>query len=188
MKGLPSRALGLGLVAALALHTASKGATLVQEMLWLCHVATLIMALGLVVGWHRGVAAGFLLHVGFGTVGWLLDVLATGDTTLSSVLVHVLPLVAGALEVRRKGCPSGLVVPTWLFFTAWVISCHWTTDPALNVNMAHAPWGPLAHVMGGVWVSGAFNSAVLLGLFVLTDAVLRRVIRAPSVAVHSAHG
>ncbi|HYH97126.1 hypothetical protein [Hyalangium sp.] len=181
MKRLPSRVLGLALVGALALHTASKDAAHLQEMLWLCHVATLLMALGLLAGWHRWVAGGFLLHVAFGTVGWFIDVLETRDTTLSSVLVHMLPLVAGALEVRWKGWPSSVVLPTWLFFTLWVISCHWTTDPALNVNMAHAPWGPLAHVLGGVWVSGAFNSAVLLGLFVLTDAVLRRLNPAPSV-------
>jgi hypothetical protein len=188
MTSLPSRALGLALMGVLALHTASKDAAHLQEMLWLCHVATLLMAMGLLAGWHRWVAGGFLLHVAFGTVGWLLDVLETGDTTLSSVLVHMLPLVAGTLEVKRKGWPSGVVLPTWLFFTLWVISCHWTTDPALNVNMAHAPWGPLAHVMGGVWVSGAFNSTVLLGIFLLADAVLCRLIRASSVAVDSAHG
>ena len=73
MKPVLSRALGLALVGALAFHTASKGAAHVQEMLWLCHVATALMALGLLVGWHRAVAGGFLLHVGFGTVGWLLD-------------------------------------------------------------------------------------------------------------------
>jgi hypothetical protein len=188
MKPPPSRVLGLALVGALALHTVSKDAGYWQEMFWLCHVATAAMALGLLAGWHRVVAGGFILHVGFGTVGWLLDVAATRDTTLSSVLVHLLPLTAGVSEVRRKGWPSGVVLPSWLFYSAWVLSCHWTTDPALNVNMAHGAWGPIAHLMGGVWLSGAFNSAILLGTFFVADAVLRRLSRSRSVAVHSAHG
>jgi hypothetical protein len=157
-------------------------------MLWLCHVASALMAIGLLAGRHRLVAAGFLFHVGFGTLGWVLDVLATNDTTLSSVLVHLLTLVAGVVEVRRKGWPEGVVLPAWLFLTAWVFSCHWTTDPALNVNLAHAAWGPLASVMGGVWLSGVFNSAFMLGSFLVSDKVLRRLTRPRSVAVHSAGG
>jgi len=188
MKPPPSRVLGVALVGALALHTASKGSAYVQEMFWLCHVATAVMAIGLLAGWHRVMAGGFILHVGFGTVGWLLDVVATRDTTVSSVLVHVLPLAAGAIEVRRKGWPTGVVLPSWLFYSLWVLSCHWTTDPALNVNMAHGAWGPIAHLMGGVWLSGAMNSAILLGTFFAADAVLRRLTRSRSMAVHSTPG
>ncbi|WP_224240983.1 hypothetical protein [Hyalangium gracile] len=189
MKELPSRLLGVALLGAFALHAATKDAAHLQEMLWLCHVATVVMALGLLSGWHRLVAMGFLLHVGFGTVGWLLDVLATRDTTPSSVLVHVLPLVFGALEVRRRGWPSGVVLPAWLCFSAWVVLCRWVTDPALNVNLAHEAWGPLAHVMGGVWLSWAFNAAVMLGGFCLSHVALRRLTaRSRSLAVDSAHG
>jgi hypothetical protein len=186
MKPPSPRVMGLALVAALALHATSKGAAHLQEMFWLCHVATALMAIGLLAGWHRVVATGFILHLGFGTVGWLLDVVATRDTTVSSVLVHLLPLAAGAIEVRRKGWPRGVVLPAWLFYSLWVMSCHWTTDPAHNVNMAHGAWGPIAHWMGGVWLSGAINSAILLGTFLAADGVLRRLTRSRSVELHSA--
>jgi hypothetical protein len=186
MSSLPSRVLGLALVGALALHAASKDVAHLQEMLWLCHVASALMALGLLAGWHRVVAACFLLHVGFGSLAWLIDALTTFETTPTSVLLHLLSLVAGALEVRRKGWPRGMVLPTWLFFSLWVLSCHWTTDPAFNVNMAHAPWGPWAGVVGGVWWSGLINSTAMLVGFLLADAVLRRVTRSWSAASDSA--
>jgi hypothetical protein len=171
--------LGLMIAGSLALHASTKGTALLQELLWLCHVATGLMALGLLAGAHRVVAAGFLLHVGMGTAGWLLDLVATRETTPSSVLVHVLPLVSGALELRRKGWPRGVVLPAWLFFTAWVPMSRWVTDPALNVNLSHAGWEPLAHLTGGVWLSGAFNAMAMLGGFVIANAALRRLMDRP---------
>jgi hypothetical protein len=189
MRLLPSRLLGVVLLGAFALHASSKDVAHLQEMLWLCHVATVVMAVGLLAGWHRLVVAGFLMHVGCGTAGWALDVLATHDTTPSSVLVHVLPLAFGALEVRRKGWPSGVVLPAWLFFSAWVLCCHWVTDPAINVNLSHAAWGPLAHVIGGVWISGVLNSGLMLGGFTLVNAVMRRLSsRSRGLAVDSPPG
>ncbi len=174
-----SRVLGLVLAGAWALHASTKSGVYLQELLWLCHVATALMVVGLLAAVHRLVAAGFLLHAGFGTLGWLLDALATGETAPSSVLLHLLPVVIGPIEVRRNGWPRGVVLPAWLFFTAWVICSHWVTDPALNVNLSHAPWGPLASLTGGVWVGGALNSATMLGGFLIVNAVLRRVTDRP---------
>lgn len=174
MKTIPPRLMGVMLLGAFALHASSKDLAHLQEMLWLCHVGTVVMAVGLLAGWHRWVIAGFMLHLGCGTVAWAMDALVMHDTTLSSVLVHALPLTFGALEVRRKGWPSGVVFPAWLCFSAWVLCCHWLTDPALNVNVANRPWGPLEHVLGGVWISGALNSGLMLVGFLLVDAVMRR--------------
>jgi hypothetical protein len=167
--------LGLMLAGAWALHASTKHGIQLQELLWLCHVASALMVLGLLAGAHRLVAAGFLLHAGFGTVGWLLDVLATRETTPSSVLLHLLPLVVGAIELKRRGWPRGIVLPAWLFFTAWVLMSRWVTDPALNVNLSHAAWGPLNGLTGGVWLAGAFTATSMLGGFLIANAVLRRL-------------
>lgn len=174
MKAPSPRVLGAALLGAFALHAASKDAAHLQEMFWLCHVATALMGIGLLAGWHRVVASGFLFHVGFGTVGWVLDMAMVG-TTPSSVLIHLLSLVAGGVEVRRKGWPRGLVLPAWAFFTLWVISCHWTTDPALNVNLVHAVWEPLTGLVTHVWLSAWLNSGAMLVGFILTDAAMRRL-------------
>jgi hypothetical protein len=171
--------LGLVLAGAWVLHASTKSGVHLQEMLWLCHVATALMAIGLLVGARRVAAAGFLFHPGFGTLAWLLDAVAMRETTPSSLLIHLLPLVIGSVEVRRNGWPRGLVLPAWLFFTGCVLVSRWVTDPALNVNLSHAAWGPLASLTGGVWVAGALNSATMLGGFLLTNAVLRRVTERP---------
>jgi hypothetical protein len=43
-------------------------------------------------------------------------------------------------------------------------------------------------MMGGVWLSGLFNSAFMLGSFVLSNAALRWLMRSRSFAIHSAQG
>lgn len=189
MRTIPSRLMGVVLLGVFALHASTKDVAHLQEMLWLCHLGTVVMAIGLIAGWHRFVVAGFLVHLGCGTMGWILDALATHATTVTSVLAHLLPLTFGALQVRRKGWPSGVVLPAWLFFSAWVLSCHWVTDPALNVNLSHAAWGPLAHVIGGVWISGVLNSGLMLCGFLLVNAVMRRLTaRSRELAVDSRPG
>ncbi|MFL5344718.1 MAG: hypothetical protein ACJ8AT_07985 [Hyalangium sp.] len=189
MKTIPSRLLGGVLLVVFVLHASTKDLVHLQEMLWLCHVGTVVMAIGLIAGWHRFVVAGFLVHLGCGTMGWILDALATHETTVTSVLAHLLPLTFGALQVRSKGWPSGVVLPAWLFFSAWVLSCHWLTEPALNVNLSHAAWGPLADVIGGVWISGAINSGLMLVGFSLVNAVMRRWVPRPrALAVESPPG
>jgi hypothetical protein len=183
-----SRVLGLVLAGAWALHASTKHGISLQELLWLCHVASALMAIGLLAGVHRLVAAGFLLHVGFGTVGWLLDLLATRETTPTSVLLHLLPLVIGTIEVRRNGWPRGMVLPAWLFFTSCVLLSRWVTEPSLNVNVSHAAWGPLAGLTGGIWAALALNAAFALVGFLITNAVLRRLTEPTrSLAAPAAH-
>lgn len=167
--------LGVVLAGAWALHASTKTGIHFQELLWLCHVATALMALGLLAGMHRLVAAGFLLHVGFGTIGWLLDLLTTLETTATSVVLHLLPLVIGPIEVRRNGWPQGVVLPAWLFFTGCVLLSRWLTEPSLNVNVSHAAFGPLAGLTGGIWAALALNAALALVGFLIANAVLRRL-------------
>src|ERR1051325_8184251 len=146
--------LGLG---ALACHPVTKLPDHLGEMLWVCHVASLVLAIGLLARRQALVAAGLLLHLAWGAPAYLLDAIATRSTTVTSVLVHVLPVVTGLWAVRARGWPRGVALPAWIFFALWIPVSFVATVPALNVNLAHAPWPPLARVLPGVWSSWAFN-------------------------------
>jgi hypothetical protein len=80
------RALGILVLALLAVHAVELDS--LQELLYACHVATILIGVGLLAGSRALVGAGFLFHLAVGFPSWLLDALAR-STTISSVAVHV---------------------------------------------------------------------------------------------------
>jgi len=174
MRVQSARWLGAIIVAALGWHALTKLPDQLPEMIWVCHVASLMLAIGLLTGRQRLIAAGFLMHLAWGAPSYLLDAIATRATTVTSALVHLLPLVAGALAVAANGWPRGIVLPTWIFFSFWVPLCYLATPPALNVNLAHAPWPPLAALLPRLWMSWAFNAVASLLMMSVHDFWLRR--------------
>ena len=172
--------LGALVIGALAWHAVTKLPDHLGEMLWVCHVASLVLAVGLIAGRQPLVAAGLLLHLAWGAPAYLLDAIATRSTTVTSALVHVLPIVTGMVAVRARGWPRGIAVRAWIFFALWIPVSYVATDPALNVNLAHAPWPPLARLLPGVWSGWAFNLGSSLLLFLLVDRALRRLFPPPA--------
>jgi hypothetical protein len=173
------RAFGIALLAALGLHAAAKaaaGVALLPEMLWACHVATLLMAIGFLVRAHRLVAAALVFHAGMGVVGWLLDVAAHG-TTPTSVLAHALPLVLGAIAVRERGVPRGSAAIAWLLWAALQPLSRLLTPPALDVNLAWSVWPPVARLFPNQAVYIAFNVLLAIPFLAAAQLALARVAR-----------
>ena len=173
------------IIAALSWHAVTKWPDHLAEMIWVCHVASLVLALGLFSGRQALVAAGLLLHLSWGAPAYLLDVLATRSTTVTSLLVHALPVLAGLWAVAARGWPRGTVLPSWIFFLLWVPISHVATDPALNINLAHAPWPPLAAVLPGLWSSWAFNAAGSWLAFLAIDRLMARWRPRPAAAARA---
>ncbi len=165
---------GLGLHALVKL----RAGTPLSEMLWACHVASAVLAAGFLAGERRAVAVGFLFHLGVGLPAYLLDAVHNLTTTPTSVLVHALPLGLGGPVVRRTGLPWHALPAAWALWIA-AQALTWFTDPELNINLVHAPWGPLARLVPGAWEARALNA--LLALAFLSTAMLgfRRLAPAP---------
>src|SRR5262245_61331720 len=101
---MPPRWVGLILLAALVVHAlVTKVPDLLSEMLYACHVATALMAVGILLGRPEPVAPAFVFHVGMGAPALVLDIATSGIAQPTSILVHILPLVVGILVVRRHG-------------------------------------------------------------------------------------
>lgn len=168
------RWLGWGILATLALYAVSRG-PLLPEMLWSCHMATALVGLGLVLGSRRMVAAGFLFHAALGFPGFLLLVAAKQWFSAASAWVHVLPLLAGAAYLRGRELQRATVLHSWLILPVMLPLSYWLTPAALNVNLSHGPWEPVAAHFPSRWIFYVALGAVNLAALALMRALLNRL-------------
>ncbi|WP_257445902.1 hypothetical protein [Archangium lipolyticum] len=175
------RGLGLALLAALVLHAATKGQARLPEMLWVCHVASVLLAMGLLTSVRWLVAVGFLIHVGMGMPAFLIDVLFGERPSPTSWLVHLLPLVAGWSALRGTGLPPRTWKAAWAIVLVTFTVSILATPPVLNVNVMHEAWGPMRGLFPGAWAVRVFHALEALGLLFGAELLLRQLI-APAAA------
>jgi hypothetical protein len=160
--------------AALVARAVSMGTGHLDELWWLCHVATGAMVLGLAAGAPRIVAGAWLYHLVWGAPVWLLDAVATGQALPSSIAAHVGPLVIGGWYLVRRPWPGPVALPAWMVGMTAMIVSRPLTVPAHNVNAAYEVWSPLAGVFPSVAVQWLVSSLVCLALMATVDALLVR--------------
>lgn len=136
------RAAGVAALGCYAVHGTERvlsGAP--EDLLWMCHLGTLLIGLGLL-GFDRR-AGPSLLTIGlcwlsFGTPLWLLDVFAGGELIVTSMLTHVGGPVLGLYGARHLPAPRGVWWRASLALLALQGSCRLVTPPASNVNLSFA--------------------------------------------------
>jgi hypothetical protein len=165
--------LAIALLTALSVHAYGKGIALLPEMLWACHVASAAMALGVLLRRARWVEVSFLFHCAMGMPAYVIDVAVHRDTTLSSVAVHILPLLLGFNAARTAGYRAGALAPSAMLYPLLVLVCRILTPRALNVNLAFAPWSQSLFPRIWMWV----NLGASVTLLWLTDRALQRLFR-----------
>jgi hypothetical protein len=170
---------GLVLLGALVLHALLEKlpAGRLPEMLFDCHVASVLLAMGLLARRRELVAVGFMFHAGVGFWGWFIDLVATMHTSFTSVLVHLLPLGLGYAELRRTGgLPRFAPYGAFALFAVMLVVSYVATPPALNVNHAHHAWEPVAPYLPGLWATWLYDMAVCAIFLLATTPLLRKVL------------
>jgi hypothetical protein len=169
------------LLGVLVLHAVlTKLPDKLPELLWCCHVATVVMAVGLATRNGGLVAAGLIFHVAVGVPSYMIDSFTRGTTTPTSVLVHLLPSVVGGYAVRRADIRPSTAALAWGMFAVLLPICYLATPAALNVNLSHASWAELrfAGPVGNWLVNLAVTAVAITGAAI----VLHRVV--PTRAAH----
>ncbi|MDP9263788.1 MAG: hypothetical protein M3O85_05650, partial [Acidobacteriota bacterium] len=70
--------------------------------------------------------------------------------------------------------PRATVLHSWLILPVMLPISYWLTPAALNVNLSHGPWGPVAAYFPHHWVFYAALAVVNLAALVLMRAILNR--------------
>ena len=165
---------GVALLAAYALHVtvlAGRGAP--TDALWMCHVASLLVALGLLVLRPELIAVGFLWQA-LGTPLWLLDLSQGGELLATSLGTHLGGLAAGLFGVRRLGVPRGTWWRALFGLAGLLLLSRLVTPPAANVNLAFAVWPGWERLFPSHGAYLALLGAVAAATFVSLDATLHR--------------
>jgi len=106
-----------------------------ENMLWICHLASLFIGFGMLFATPRLIAIG-MLWVSLGNAFWLLYVFTGGELMITSLLTHTGSLFVGLVGVYRFGFParsSGYAAIGLVFMN---LVCRFT-PPSENVNLAH---------------------------------------------------
>lgn len=135
------------------------------NMLWVCNIGNLLLALGLFLKQPRLIRIAVLWTVP-GLMVWFIYVVLPWGLFLSSILAHVGGFVVGITAVRRVGMDR----LSWVFALAWYflvqILSRLFTAPALNVNVAHAVdpvWQQTFNSYLSFWGLLALIAVVLMG-------------------------
>lgn len=147
------------------------------DVLWLCNLAPLLLALGCLRERPSLVAVALLWET-FGTPVWLINWAAGASVIPTSPLVHVLcPIVAfwAALEL---GWPRGAGYKALLGMTVVVLLTRAFTPPSENVNVAFAVRRGWEATFPRYDVFAALSFAGGAAIFLLGDRLYARAIAA----------
>ena len=137
------------------------------NLLWMCNVGNLLLAIGLFL-YHRELIRATAIWTIPGLGIWFWYVWLSGDTALSSTLAHVGGLIVALIALRRVRMDR----TAWLYAFVWYLFLQLvsrlTTAPGLNVNVAHHIQPGWESVFGSFWKFWLVMTAVVaVGLWVI---------------------
>jgi hypothetical protein len=140
-----------------------------HDLLWICNLATALLAIGCLARRPTLVAIP-LLWLAAGTPLWILDALAGSEVIATSLLTHFGGLAISTLAVGKLGMPRGTWYRAMAASAAVVVLTRLVTAPEDNVNLAHG-------VRAG-WESSFGNHLLYLAmLFAVAGAIFFAVER-----------
>lgn len=180
----PPRVLGVWPLAFVGVHLALRvHAGHPEDALWLCHVADLLLAVGLLAGLPRVWAVGSLWIV-WGTPLWLLDVFGGGTFRPTSLGTHLGACVVALIAARRGVFPRGTHWRAILGVWALLALTRLLVPADGNLNLAFRVQEGWTAQFSSYPRYFAFVSAVCWVVFFATEQGLVRLGRSTSSSRH----
>jgi len=107
----------------------------IGNMLWMCNVGNLLLAIGIFLI-HRELIRAAAIWTIPGLLLWVRYVLFQYDFVISSALAHVGGLTIGLIALRRVRMDRWAWCYAFLWYLFLQLVSRLTTDPLLNVNVA----------------------------------------------------
>ena len=167
------RAGGVVLLSLLVLLTVQKAqAGVAAEMLWVCHITSAMLAVGLLSDTKILIAAGFLYHIAVAIPTYLLHLATGGDSSLVSFMLHMLTPLFGWFACRKQQLPPAAPWLALATYLGLMVVCRFVTPDSLKVKLAFHPWGPLTAL--GIWPVRVLNVFLMFAPLYLARRVWNR--------------
>jgi len=120
------------------------------NLLWMCNVGNLLLAIGLLLNQRELIRAAAIWTIP-GLVIWIRYVLFEYDFVISSALAHVGGIIVGLIVLRRVRIDRIAWVYAFVWYLFMQLAGRLMTDPRLNVNLAHRVQTGWENVFSSYW-------------------------------------
>jgi hypothetical protein len=121
-----------------------------DNLLWMCNVGNLLLAIGLFLN-HRELIRAAAIWTIPGLVLWVRYVLFEYDFVVSSALAHVGGIIVALIVLRRVRMDRIAWSYAFVWYLFMQLASRLVTDPRLNVNVAHRIQTGWEHVFRSYW-------------------------------------
>ncbi|MDX2032813.1 MAG: hypothetical protein SF339_19200 [Blastocatellia bacterium] len=143
-----------------------------SQVLWMCHLANLLLAIGLLSGHVLSIRIAVLLVL-FGIPPWAVDMWVIRIVTPVSVLSHLGGLAIALLAISKTRMRAGLWPLGLLVFLFVQLLCRLFTPPELNINTAHRVYEIWTNTVSAYWQYWAISTVVVAVNLWLIELALR---------------
>ena len=144
------------------------------NLLWMCNVGNLLLAVGLFLN-HRELirAAAIWTIPGLGI--WIRYVLFEYDFVVSSALAHVGGIIVALIVLRRVRMDRIAWVYAFIWYLFMQVASRLLTDPRLNVNLAHRIQTGWKHAFSSYWKFWVVMTALVAFCLWTIGIILSRI-------------
>ena len=120
------------------------------NLLWMCNVGNLLLAVGLFLN-HRELIRAAAIWTIPGLLIWFRYVLFEYDFVVSSALAHVGGIVVALIVLRQVRMDRIAWFYAFVWYLFMQLASRLATDPRLNVNVAHRIQTGWEHAFSSYW-------------------------------------
>jgi hypothetical protein len=143
-------------------------------VLWMCHLANLILAIGLIFAHPLIIRMSVLLLI-FGIPPWIIDMFVIKIVTPVSIASHLGGTVVGLLAIAKVRARSWSWLPALISFIVVQVISRFVTPPELNINTAHRVYDIWKDSVSNYWLYWIISTAVIGVTLWMVELVLLRL-------------
>ncbi len=121
-----------------------------SQVLWMCHLSNLMLAVGLFLANPFVIRVAVLLLI-FGVPPWAVEMAVSRLVTPVSIASHLGGTIVGLIVIAKVGAKPRIWAPSWALYIVVQLICRLTTRPELDINNAHRIYSIWKDTFSSYW-------------------------------------